>query len=124
MQGRDTDTDSIDSINTQLQVNNNNKWVITLSKTSLTEGQKSVLVKGPNFSIAPKYIPNVDYITAVDSMCPKLKEEGAIELRANINSLLRKTQVSKPNLTRQERIGLSQIKRISIGSHQTRELPW
>ena len=58
----------------QLQVNNNNKWVINLSKISLTEGQRSVLDKGPNFSIVPRYIPNVDYITAVESMCPKLKE--------------------------------------------------
>ena len=53
-------------------------------------GSKSVLAKGPIFSIAPKYIPNVDYITAVESMCPKLKEEDVMELRANINSLLGK----------------------------------
>ena len=59
--------------NSQLQVIDNNKWVINLSKTSLTEGQRSVLAKGLNFSIAYRYIPNVDYITAVESMCPKLK---------------------------------------------------
>ena len=46
-----------------------------------------MLAKGPNFSIAPRFIPNVDYITAVESMCPKLKEEDAMELRTNINSL-------------------------------------
>ena len=94
-----------------MQVNNNNKWTINLSKTSLTEGLKSVLSKGPNFSIAPKYISNVDYIMAEESMCPKLKEEDAMELRANINSLLRKAQVPKPNLTRQERLGLAQLKK-------------
>ena len=44
-------------------------------------------------------------------MCPKLKEEDAIELRANINSILRKAQVPKPNLTRQERLGLAQLKK-------------
>ena len=42
----------------------------------------SVLSKGPNFAITPKYIPNVDYITAVESMCSKLKEEDAMELRS------------------------------------------
>ena len=68
------DTDSIGSNNTHPQANNNNKWVINLSKTSLTEGQKSLLAKGPNFSMAPRHIPNVDYITAVESMCPKLKK--------------------------------------------------
>ena len=91
MQGRVTDTNSIDNNNTQLQANNINKWVVNLSKTSLTEGPKSVLAKGPNFSRAPKYIPNVDYITAVESMCPKLKEEDAMELRANINSFIKES---------------------------------
>ena len=42
MQGSNTDRiDRIDSNPNQLQVNN--KWVINLSKTELTEGQKSVL---------------------------------------------------------------------------------
>ena len=80
-----------------------NKWVINLSKTSLTEAQKAVLAKGPNYSITPNQIPNVDYITVVESMCPKLKEEDAMELRSDINSLLRKAKTPKPNLTKQEK---------------------
>ena len=44
-------------------------------------------------------------------MCPKLKEEDAMELRADINSLLRKGKVPKPNLTKQERVGLTQLKK-------------
>ena len=95
----------------QLQANNNNKWVINLSKTNLTEGQESVLAKGPNFSITPKYIHNVDYIRAVESMSSKLKEEDAVELRLDINTFLRKAKVPKPNLIRQERIGLAQLKK-------------
>ena len=47
----------------------NSKWVINLSKTNLTEGQKSVLAKGPNFPAAPRYIPTVDYITVLESVC-------------------------------------------------------
>ena len=105
------DIDSTDSNNTQLQANNKNKWVINLSNISLTEGQKSVLAKGPNLSIAPRHIPNVDYITAVESICPKLKEEDAMDLRANINSLLRKSQAPKPKLMRQERLALMQLKK-------------
>ena len=46
-------------------------------------------------------------------MCPKLKED-AMELRADINSLLRKAKVPKSNLTSQEKIGLSQPKRTKI----------
>ena len=68
-----SNTERIDSSYNQMQVKN--MWVINLSQTKLTEGQKSVLANGPNFSLAPKYIPNVDYITAVKSMCSKLKEE-------------------------------------------------
>ena len=95
----------------QLQANNTKKWVINLSSTSLTEGQQSGLAKGPNFSLTPKYIPNIDYITAVESMCGKLMEQEAMELRADINVLLRKAKVPKPNITRQESIVLSQLRR-------------
>ena len=69
------------------------------------------MAKGPNFAIAPNTIPNVDYITAVESMCHKLKEENAGELRADINSLLRRAQMPKPNLSKQESIGLAQHKK-------------
>ena len=53
----------------------------------------------------------MDYITAIESVCAKLKEEDTMELRADINSLLRKAKVPKDNLTKQERIGLSQLKK-------------
>ena len=43
-------------------------------------------------------------------MYPKLKEEDAMELRPNINPLLMKAQAPKPNLTREERLGLAQLK--------------
>ena len=44
-------------------------------------------------------------------MCSKLKEEDAMELRSDINGLLMKAKAPKPNLTRQERIGLAQLKK-------------
>ena len=88
----------------------NNKWVINLSKTGLTDSQKAVLAKGPNYALTPRHIPNVDYITAIESMCPKLKEDDAMELRADINSLLRRAKVPKSNLTKQEKIGFSQLR--------------
>ena len=98
--------------------NNNNrenqaydKWVKNLSKESLTQAQISVLAKGPNFSIAPYNIPNLDYITVVESMCGKLKEEDTMALRTDINALLRKAKIPKPNLTKGERIGLTQLKK-------------
>ena len=77
----------------------------------------SVLPKGPNFAITPKYIPNVVYITVVESMCSKLKEEDAMELRSDINALLRKSKAPKPNLTRHE-------SKIGLFLQWTREWPW
>ena len=42
-------SDSKNSYNNHSQVKINNKWLINLSKTQLTKGQKSLLAKGPNF---------------------------------------------------------------------------
>ena len=103
--------DKVDSNNQLASEEDINKWVINLSKTELTLAQKSLLAKGPNFAISPNNIPNLEYITAIESMCPKLKEEDASELRANINALLRKGKAPKPNLNKQERIALSQLKK-------------
>ena len=58
-----------------------------------------------------KFIPNVEYITAVESICPKLREVEAMELRSDVNVLLWKAKVPKPNLTRQENIGLAELKK-------------
>ena len=73
--------------------------------------QEAVLARGPNYAITPIHIPNVDYITAIESGCPKLKEEDAMELRTDVNTILRRAKVPKVNLTKQERIGLSQLKK-------------
>ena len=91
--------------------NNNNKWVINISKTSVTKVQESLLAKGPNLAIAPSSIPSTEYITAVESICNKLKEQEAQELRAEVNSLLRRPHTPKPNQTKQERKGLSQLRK-------------
>ena len=44
-------------------------------------------------------------------MCSKLKEDEAMELRSYINALLRKSEAPKPNLTKEERIGLAKLKK-------------
>ena len=80
-------------------------------QNKINRSSESLLAKGPNFAITPVNIPNVDYITAIESVCPNLKEEDAMELRADINSLLRRAKVPKDNLSKQERIGLSQFKK-------------
>ena len=75
----------------------NPKWVINLSSKPLTPAQKSVLAKGPNFAVSPRQPPNLEYITATEAACTKLSQQGAEELRADINRVLRSSH--PPNLT-------------------------
>ena len=49
--------------------------VINLCKTELTPAQKSLLAKGPNFAISPDNIPNLEYITANESMCLNIRKK-------------------------------------------------
>ena len=56
-------------------------------------------------------MPSVDYITAVESMCSKLREDEAMELRTDINVLLRKSKAPKSNIKKEEGIGLAQLKK-------------
>ena len=44
-------------------------------------------------------------------MCGKLKGDDAMALRTDINALLRKAKIPKPSLTKEERIGLTQLKK-------------
>ena len=90
------------NVNNNNNNSNNNKWVINLSKTTVTKGQEFLLAKGPNFALFPSNIPSTDYITVEESVCNKLKEQEAQELRADINSLLRRACTPKPNLTKEE----------------------
>ena len=56
-------------------------------------------------------IPNLEYITAIETIGQKLKEEDASELKADINAILRKGQTPKSNLNKEERIALSQLRK-------------
>ena len=91
--------------------NSNSKWVINLSKVELTQAQRSLLEKGPNFAIAPNNIPNLDYITSIETGCSKLKEEDVAELRGEINGILKKGRIPKPNLDKDEREALQQLRK-------------
>ena len=95
----------------QDNINSNSKWVINLSKVELTQAQRSLLEKGPNCAISPNNIPNLDYITAIETVCSKLKEEDAAELRGEINGILKKGKIPKPNLDKDERTALHQLRK-------------
>ena len=72
---------------------------------------RSVLAKGPNFSVTPRHPPNLEYITAIEAACTKLSQWDAEELRANINWVLRYSYPPKPNLTKAQNSAIRELKR-------------
>ena len=64
------------------------KWIINSSSKPLTNAQRSVLAKGPNFAVFLKHPPNLEYLTAIETACTKLSQQDAEELRADINWVL------------------------------------
>ena len=65
------------------------KWVINLSSTPLIQAQRSLLAKGPYYPTAPRHPPNLEYITAIESVCNKQSQQEVEELRAKVNRVLR-----------------------------------
>ena len=86
------------------------KWVINLSSKPLTKAQRSVLAKGLNFAVSQKHPPYLEYITAIEAACTKLKQHDAEELRADINQVLRASHLPKPNPTKAQNIAISELK--------------
>ena len=58
----------------------NPKWVINLSSKPLTQVQRSVLTKGPNFTVSHRHPPNLEYVTAIESACTKLSQQKNLGL--------------------------------------------
>ena len=89
----------------------NPKWVINLSSKPLTQAQRSVPAKGPNFAVSPKHPPNLEDITAIEAACTKLSQQDAEELRADIDRVLKSSHPPKPNLTKAQNLALRELKR-------------
>ena len=73
------------------------KWVINLSQTPLTSDHLSLLQKGPNFAITPKYPPKEAYIMATELASSKLPTQEADEFRSDVNRLLKQQQQQHHN---------------------------
>ena len=71
----------------------NLKWVINLSNKPLTQAQRSVLVKDPIFAVSPRHPHDLEYITAIESVCTKLGQQDGEEIRADINRVLKSSHL-------------------------------
>ena len=99
------------SLNTNSLEDLNPKWVINLSGKPLTQAPRSVLGKSPNFVVTPRHPSNLEYIMAIDSVCTKLSQQDAEELRAEINRVLRSSHPHKSNLTKAQSQAIRELKR-------------
>ena len=82
-----------------------------LSSIPLTEVQVSLLVHGPNFTVAPRHPSYGEYITVIEQACMKLEPHNAEELRAKMRGALRNSQEPKRNITKQEVQALVELKK-------------
>ena len=60
--------------------------------------------------VSPKHPPNLEYITAIESVCTKLGQQDAEELRADTNRVLRSSH-PQPNLTKAQAQAIRNLKR-------------
>ena len=98
----------------------NLKWVINFSSKPLSQAQRSMLFKGPNFAVSPRHPPNLKYITAIQSVCTKLGQQYVEERRADINRVLRSSHPCKPNLTKAQSQAIRKLKDIGTISFNSR----
>ena len=81
----------------------------SIYKTS--KPQESPLAKGLNFSPSPGKIPYEDYIIATEKACHKLPSNEATVLRSEMAGLLRNVKPPKPNITKDERKAIQELKK-------------
>lgn len=85
--------------------------VINLSDKTLNQCEQQILSKGLNFSVAPKNVNVLDFITGIESATPQLAEDVADQFRSEASAALKTVKQIKPNTTRDERKALIALKK-------------
>ena len=76
------------------------KWVVNLSSHDISKDEKELLEKGLNYSITPTTIPAVELVAKIETVLAGMPTEEADTIRADLSSFINRTQVPKPNCTR------------------------
>ena len=84
----------------------NRKVVRNLSERLLTESETNDLTFGLNFAVAPKTVPVVDIIAAMECTANELLEETALEFRAEVKKCLQNAKKPRSNLSKEQRQAL------------------
>ena len=81
----------------------NQKWLVNLSSTTLTTSQTSILRKGFNFAIAPKFIPKLDLVSGVEAGLRQVRDAAAVHTaRSKVSEILKSAKPPPRNVTREE----------------------
>ena len=80
------------------------KWVMNLSDRPLSDSERSVLMKGLNFSVTPSKIPVDEIVAATELACSQLKVKSQAEsLRNEVVKIVSKSKPPRSNISRAER---------------------
>ena len=88
------------------------KWVINLSSKPLTDGEQSLLQKGPKFAVSSSRVPLTEYIAVTKRICDELGEnttgKDCTEIYQKTKEILhhyKKKKSFTQNITKEEREG-------------------
>ncbi|XP_047987680.1 uncharacterized protein LOC125227408 [Leguminivora glycinivorella] len=86
--------------------------VVNLSQQELTIDMRSVLSKGLNFALTPSSLPVETIVANVEDAIVRnrVPHREAECLRQDVSSLLRRSKLPKPNISKQERLALSALR--------------
>ena len=108
--GINTENLDVSPVDNNTNTSNNNKWVINISNKPLTKAQEKLLAHGPNYAVVPKSPPIAEYIAAIEQACSKLQQGEVEELRGEVKSIIKRSRNPPPNITREERKAIKELK--------------
>ena len=86
------------------------KWVINLSSKPLSDGEQSILQKGPKFAVSSSKVPITEYIAVTKRICDELGEnttgKDCTEIYQKTKEVLQNFKEKKGptcNITKQEK---------------------
>ena len=87
------------------------RWVVNISSYQLSGDETSLLAKGGGFAIAPRNIPQEEFIVTTEEACSLISHRGeAAALRAKVTEILQEAKPPKSNLSYKERQAMKKIK--------------
>ena len=86
----------------RIQDTPDDRCVINLSSKKLSHSQQSILSEGLNFALAPKMIPVLCIIAAVDDGLRSVSDVTTVSIRLKVVGLIKKAKLPDSNVTPDE----------------------